>query len=90
MQILCENLYEREAWQNKLIIAGIDEAGRGPLCGPVVISGVILPINTAPEFLKDPKKISEKQRHVAYSWITKNCLHTTVIISHTTIDTINI
>jgi ribonuclease HII len=90
MQIPCENLHERNSWQNNVCIAGIDEAGRGPLCGPVVIAGVILPQNTAPDFLIDSKKLSEKRRIAAYSWITSHCIYTTVTVSHTTIDTFNI
>ena len=90
MQIPCENLYELQAWQNSQSVAGIDEAGRGPLCGPVVIAGVILPKGIAPNFLVDSKKISEKRRLAAYDWITKNCIYTTVTIGHTIIDRINI
>ena len=90
MQTKCANIYEKNAWQNMHTIAGIDEAGRGPLCGPVVIGAVILPHNTAPDFLVDSKKISEKQRLAAYSWIINNCIFTTVIVDHNTIDAINI
>lgn len=90
MQIPCENLHEHKAWKNNLCIAGIDEAGRGPLCGPVVIAGVILPQNIAPDFLIDSKKISEKRRLAAYNWIITHCIYTTVTISHTTIDKLNI
>ncbi len=90
MQIPCENTHEQHAWRNNLCIAGIDEAGRGPLCGPVVIAGVILPENTAPDFLIDSKKISEKRRLAAYNWIIANCIYTSVTISPTIIDKINI
>lgn len=59
---------------SKKIIAGVDEAGRGPLCGPVVAGAVIflkydfddMPIIT------DSKQMSEKQRDIAFDWITKN------------------
>ncbi|MBM3894337.1 ribonuclease HII [Candidatus Dependentiae bacterium] len=90
MILPCPNIHEKNAWNEKKIIAGIDEAGRGPLCGPVVIGAVILPINTAPDFLADSKKITEKQRLKAFEWITKHCLYTTVIISPREIDTYNI
>jgi ribonuclease HII len=90
MQTKCENFYEKQAWENKLTIAGIDEAGRGPLCGPVVIAGVILPTNTAPDFLIDSKKTTEKQRIIAFNWINANCIYTTVIVDHHAIDRINI
>lgn len=58
----------------KKIVAGVDEAGRGPLCGPVVAGAVVflkydfadMPIIT------DSKQMSEKQRDIAYDWITNN------------------
>lgn len=90
MQTKCANIHEKIAWSNNVSIAGIDEAGRGPLCGPVVIGAVILPHNTAPDFLIDSKKTTEKQRQTAYEWITKHCVYTTVIVDHHTIDTVNI
>ena len=43
-------------------ILGIDEAGRGPLAGPLVIAGVILPIDYTNEEIDDSKKISDKKR----------------------------
>ena len=43
-------------------ICGIDEAGRGPLAGPVVVASVILPENSMIEGVNDSKKISEKKR----------------------------
>ena len=58
----------------KKIIAGVDEAGRGPLCGPVVAGAVIF---TKYDFddmplISDSKQMSEKQRNVAYDWLTNN------------------
>lgn len=58
----------------KKIIAGLDEAGRGPLCGPVVAGAVIF---TKYDFddmpiIFDSKQMTEKQRNVAYDWITNN------------------
>ena len=90
MPIPCENIHEKKAWSNDVTIAGIDEAGRGPLCGPVVVAGVILPKNTAPDFLVDSKKTTEKQRANAFKWITKNCIYTFVTISPEQIDRVNI
>ena len=43
-------------------ICGVDEAGRGPLCGPVVAAAVILPIGVEIEGLNDSKKLTEKKR----------------------------
>ena len=52
------------------IVAGCDEAGRGPLCGPVVAAAVILPRGLVLEGLGDSKKLSEKQRERLYTEIT--------------------
>ena len=55
--------YEKELYkQGYKLIAGVDEAGRGPLCGPVVAAAVILPINYKLEGLNDSKQLSAKKR----------------------------
>lgn len=56
------------------IIAGTDEAGRGPLCGPVVAGAVIFKKYDFDDMplITDSKKMSEKQREIAYDWITNN------------------
>ena len=51
------------------IIAGVDEAGRGPIAGPVVAAAVILPDGCAIEGVRDSKKISEKKREILHSKI---------------------
>ena len=53
-------------------VAGIDEAGRGPLAGPVMAAAVILPEDFHHEVLRDSKKLSEKQREVLYEEIVGN------------------
>jgi len=55
-----------------LNIAGVDEAGRGPLCGPVVAAAVILPANLYIEGINDSKKLSEKKREKIYEQIVNN------------------
>jgi ribonuclease HII len=56
------------------IIAGIDEAGRGPLAGPVVAAACILPANTPiPSFIKDSKALEPKKREEAFLWIQAHC-----------------
>lgn len=55
------------------IIAGVDEAGRGCLAGPVVAGAVILPKKYPKAFLQDSKILSEKKREKSYEWIIKNC-----------------
>lgn len=55
-------------------ICGIDEAGRGPLAGPVVVASVILPKDSIIEGVNDSKKVSEKKREKVYEEITQNAL----------------
>lgn len=61
-----ENLYNDEG---KKIVCGIDEAGRGPLAGPVYAAAVILPFGTVIDGVNDSKKISEKKREYLFDVI---------------------
>ena len=57
------------------ITAGIDEAGRGPLAGPVVAAACILPsLKRFPRFICDSKALEPEQREESYAWITKHCV----------------
>ena len=67
---------------NPKVIAGIDEAGRGPLAGPVVASAVILNPLDIPEGLRDSKKLSEKRRNVLALEIRSKALAIGVGIVH--------
>ena len=72
-------------------ICGIDEAGRGPLAGPVVVAGVIMPQDSMIEGVNDSKKVSEKKREMLYDKIIEECISYSVsIIDHNVIDEINI
>ena len=72
-------------------IAGIDEAGRGPLAGPVVVACVIMPKNSMIEGVNDSKKVSEKKREKLYEEIINEAIAYGVgIISQEEIDRINI
>ena len=72
-------------------ICGVDEAGRGPLCGPVVAGAVILPKNCDILYINDSKKLSEKMRDVLYDEISKKAVAWGVgIVSPERIDEINI
>ena len=84
--------YEKELYDKGYgFIAGCDEAGRGPLCGPVVAAAVILPKNYKLEGLTDSKKLTEKQREKFYEIIMKEALAVGVsIIDNNKIDEINI
>ena len=64
-----DNLNERDIGWPKKLIAGIDEAGRGPWAGPVVSAAVILNEKNIPDGLNDSKKLSEKKRLYLYSSI---------------------
>ncbi len=67
--------YENEARSYGYeIIAGVDEAGRGPLCGPVCAAAVILPFGTVIEGLDDSKKLTEKKREELYPVITEKAV----------------
>ena len=80
-------LYER----NIEYICGIDEAGRGPLAGPVVVGAVILPQDSFIEGVNDSKKISEKKREKIYDQIIEEAVAWSVgIVDERTIDEINI
>lgn len=73
------------------LIAGIDEAGRGPLAGPVVVACCIMPENSMIEGVNDSKKIAEKKREKLYDEITNEAISYGVgIINQTEIDEINI
>lgn len=61
-----ENLYNDEG---KKIVCGIDEAGRGPLAGPVYAAAVVLPFGTVIDGVNDSKKISEKKREYLFDII---------------------
>jgi ribonuclease HII len=72
-------------------IAGIDEAGRGPLAGPVVASAVVLPSMKKIRGLRDSKKVPEKERESLFLDILCSCLDIGVgIVDALTIDRINI
>ncbi|QIW09820.1 ribonuclease HII [Francisella sp. LA112445] len=74
-----------------MIILGIDEAGRGPLSGPVVAAGVILDSNNSIEGLNDSKKLSDKKRELLYEEIiSKAKAYSIVEISPQEIDDLNI
>ena len=63
------DLYEIEAALREKglkLICGVDEAGRGPLCGPVAAAAVILPEGLKIEGLNDSKKLTEKKREKLY------------------------
>jgi len=92
-QIRLEHMlsYEKKYYTTCEYICGIDEAGRGPLAGPVVAGAVILPKNHKIPYLNDSKQLSEKKREELYDQIMSEALAVGIgIISPERIDEINI
>ncbi len=82
-----QNLYDEG---NKLI-CGIDEAGRGPLAGPVVVGAVVMKPDSKLEWVNDSKKVTEKRREILYDRIIEESLAWSVgIVSWDEIDDLNI
>lgn len=82
--------YERQ-YRGYGVIAGVDEAGRGPLAGPVVAACCVLPEDTEILYLNDSKKLSEKRREALFPEITeKAAAYGYGIVSERRIDEINI
>ena len=84
--------YEKKYYdQGMILVAGVDEAGRGPLAGPVCVASVIMPQDNIIEEINDSKKLSEKKREMLYDRIieTALCYHIE-LIDNTVIDDINI
>jgi ribonuclease HII len=87
-KLFFEEVARRQGYRT---IAGIDEAGRGPLAGPVVAAAVILPVNFDLPGLNDSKQLSEKQRNRLYPLIREQALAVGVGVSRAEeIDRINI
>lgn len=84
--------YEKQLMEGGArLIAGIDEAGRGPLAGPVVVAGVIMPMDNIIQGINDSKKLSAKKRDALYDQIMATALDVQVaIVDCSTIDEINI
>lgn len=83
-----ENTYQRQGYAR---IAGIDEAGRGPLAGPVVAAAVILPENATLYGLTDSKQLNERERNFFYHQIKEVAISYHIqVISNEEVDQINI
>ncbi len=84
--------YEKQHWQaGKNRVAGVDEAGRGPLAGPVVAAAVILPKGFRIDDIKDSKCLAEKKREKFFTLIEEKAMSYGIgIVSEKVIDEINI
>ena len=83
---------DRTYWaQTGVVLAGMDEVGRGPLAGPVVVGCVVMPPEPLLPYINDSKKVSETRREALYDQILSTALaHATAWIDPETIDQINI
>lgn len=72
-------------------ILGVDEAGRGPMAGPLVVGGVIFPEDFYDERINDSKKLTEKKREALYDFIIENALAYQIeVLSVEEVDTLNV
>jgi ribonuclease HII len=82
---------EARSWAMNMTVAGIDEAGRGPLAGPCVVAAVVLPIGYTHKTINDSKQLSAKKREACYNDILRDALSVSVIaVSEAVIDRDNI
>ncbi|MDD6640459.1 MAG: ribonuclease HII [Erysipelotrichaceae bacterium] len=85
------NQYENLYWDKNQYVIGIDEAGRGPLAGPVVVAGVIFPIGYDSKDIYDSKKLSLKKREELYKVILEDALYYNIqIVDEKDVDKYNI
>lgn len=83
--------YERLYWERGLLVAGVDEAGRGPLAGPIVACALILPPFTEPFIDTDSKGMTPRERERAYEIIKSKALAIgTAVIDSSLIDRLGI
>ncbi len=83
--------YEKPYWEKGFLVAGVDEAGRGPLAGPLVACAVILPPFTEPFIDKDSKAMTSKEREEAYELIRSKALAIgTAVVDSSLIDRVGI
>ena len=88
---MTQQLFEFDKNQGVKLLAGIDEAGRGPLAGPVVFACCIMPLDEMVDGINDSKKVSEKKREKLFEIIKEKAISYSVsIISPQIIDEINI
>ncbi len=85
------NEYENRYWAADKLVVGIDEAGRGPLAGPLVVAGVVFPAGYHSEEIYDSKKLTERKREELFPQIVEDALFYDIeIVDVETIDRLNI
>lgn len=84
-------LFDKELRIEYPVLCGVDEAGRGPLCGPVCCAAVVLNDDFVCEEINDSKKLSEKKREKLYDVIIENAIsYSIIMVEPHIIDEINI
>lgn len=91
-RLLALSARDRVFWtQDGVIVAGMDEVGRGPLAGPVVVGCVVMPPTPLLSYVNDSKQVSEKRRALLYDQILATCIEAqTAWVWPDVIDEINI
>ena len=85
------NEHEKRIWAKDALCIGIDEAGRGPIAGPLVVAGVVFPKDYDSKEIYDSKKLSEKKREELFVRIKEDALYYDIqIVSIEEIDRLNI
>ena len=82
--------HEITAWADQTVVAGIDEAGRGCLAGPVVAAALILHPHATHPLIRDSKTLSPEERKTCAVWLKNNSWYGIGIVSPACIDKINI
>ena len=72
---------DRDIWQTGRAFAGIDEAGRGPLAGPVAAACVVMPPEPLLLYVDDSKKVTEKRREALYDQIMETAVYARVVMA---------
>lgn len=82
---------EHDYWDHNQSVLGMDEAGRGPIAGPLMVAGVIFPKGYQNELIDDSKKLSEKKREALFKTIIQDALYYQIlVVDEKTIDKKNI
>lgn len=88
---MIEKPLELDLWNDDKVILGMDEAGRGPIAGPLMVAGVIFPKGYTNTEIDDSKKLSEKKREKLYDQIIQDASYYQIlIVDEKTIDQKNI
>jgi len=85
------NDYERRYWDLGQLLVGIDEAGRGPIAGPLVVAGVVFPAGYDSGEINDSKQLTERKREQLFKVIIAQAVYYDIrIVDVATIDRLNI